>query len=85
MREVAFTEKEQKSMKSAGLHARDAEKIANLASKATLASFFERSEDAQIKVRQIEVDNLLRQKIRYIEDSSEENDEIPTPETFEGM
>lgn len=80
VREMAFSNKEQKAMKSAGLHARDTEKVADNAPKAGLASLVQRNGEMQIKVRQlVEMDKLLREKIRYMEDSGEAGDDIPVP------
>jgi hypothetical protein len=81
---AAFAEKDKNALRAAGLHARDVEKIASLASRATLASFVQGNEDRQIKVKQLmEMDKFLRQRARY--DRPEPGDEIPAPNPVGSM
>ncbi|HEY0320450.1 MAG TPA: hypothetical protein VGC66_05710 [Pyrinomonadaceae bacterium] len=79
VRPIVFTEEEQKVLKSAGLHARDTEKVADNASKATMASFVQENENVQIKARQLmQMDKLLqRQRTRSNRDRAESNN-MPT-------
>jgi hypothetical protein len=85
VRTVGFTEKEQKALGAAGLHARDTEKIVDAASRASLASFSQGKENLQIKMKQMmEMDKLLRQRPRSNRDRSE-SFEVPTPNPIGSM
>ncbi|MBD0372078.1 MAG: hypothetical protein ICV60_14650 [Pyrinomonadaceae bacterium] len=84
-RSVLFSEKEQKALRASGIHARDIERIADAASKASLASFRENG-GPEIKVRQaMEMDKLLRQKTRNSREKGESLYEFSTPNTVGSM
>jgi phosphotransferase system HPr-like phosphotransfer protein len=86
VRPVVFSEKEQKALKAAGMHARDTEKLADLASKATLASFLQENQNMRIKARQLmDMDKLQRQRNRYTRDRIESSDETPAPNPIGSM
>jgi hypothetical protein len=86
VRAVAFSEKEQKGLNAACLHARDTERIADAASKAALASFIQGKENTQIKVKQLmEMDKLLRQRTRSMMDRGESVGEMPNPNPVGSM
>ena len=79
IRTVAFSEKETRQLKAA-LHARDADKMADEASRAALASFVEGRENLQIKTRQLkDMDKLMRQRNRYIRGEADEQLPPPNP------
>ncbi|HKS30738.1 MAG TPA: hypothetical protein VJS44_23245 [Pyrinomonadaceae bacterium] len=85
VRPVAFSEKEQEALKAAQLHARDVEKFAAAASRASVAAFAPGSEP-QMKMKLMgDVDKLLRQRTRNIKDRSEFTYEIQTPNTVGSM
>jgi hypothetical protein len=82
---VNFSEREQKALRAAGVHARGAEKIAEAASRGSLAAFAPGNE-AQLKLKQMEMDRLLRQRTRInVRDKGESLYEIQTPNTVGSM
>lgn len=84
VRPVVFSEKEQKALKAAGLHARDVEKAAGAASRTSVASFAPGS-DMQMKLKQMsDMDKVLRQRTR-IKERGESLYEIQTPNTLGSM
>jgi hypothetical protein len=84
-RPVVFSEKELKALKSAGLHARDAEKIADAASKGSIASFVQGNE-SQIKIKQVmEMNNLQLLRPRNNKERGESVYEISTPNRVGSM
>ena len=63
---------------SAGMHARDSERLAGAAQKAALASFVQEKGDMQIKFRQLmEIDKALRQKGRNTRERTPLAPELP--------
>jgi hypothetical protein len=81
VRSITFTEKEQKALKSAAMHARGTEKVIEVAQRAALASFMQQNEDARIKTRQLlNLDRALRQKTRNSRDrETPEEMSVPGP------
>lgn len=72
------SEKVQTDLNSAGMHARDSERLANAAQKAALASFVQEKGDAQIKFRQLmEIDKALRQRNRNTRERTPLAPELP--------
>ncbi|HEX8177045.1 MAG TPA: hypothetical protein VF543_18280 [Pyrinomonadaceae bacterium] len=84
VRPVIFSEREQTALRATGVHARDAEKIAEAASRGNLASFAP-GRETQLKIKQMEIDRLLRQRNRATRDRGESNYEIQTPNTVGSM
>ncbi|HEX8746765.1 MAG TPA: hypothetical protein VF717_06160 [Pyrinomonadaceae bacterium] len=84
VRPVVFSETEQTALRTVGVHARDAEKSAEAASRGSLASFAPGSQ-MQLKIKQVEMDRLLRQRTRTIKDRGETSYEIQTPNTVGSM
>lgn len=86
VRYVSLPEQEQKALRSSRTHARDAEKIADAASRASLASFMENNEELQLKVKQIkDMDRLLRRRMPGLPDRIESFNTIPAPNTVDSM
>lgn len=80
VRTFQFSEEERDASRAVSPHARDAEKLADVASKASLASFLPENENLQIRVKQVmEMDRALRQRVRFPRDRSESNDSLPAP------
>lgn len=85
VRPVVFSEKEQKALRAAGVHARDAERASNAASKASIASFAP-GREAQMKIKQVmDMDKLMRQRNRNIKERGETLYDIQTPNTVGSM
>lgn len=83
VRPVVFSEKEQKALRAAGVHARDAERIAGAASRTSVASFAPTKEMQLKKVS--DMDKLLRQRTRNLKERNEPLYEIQTPNTIGSM
>ena len=86
VRAFEFSDEEKEALKALNLHARDTEKLADIASKASVAPFLPGDENLQIKMKQaVEMDKVLRQRVRYTRDRSESRNEIPAPNPNGGM
>jgi hypothetical protein len=80
VRTVEFSEEERDALRAVSPHARDAEKLTDVTSKASLASFLPGNENLQIRVKQaMEMDKALRQRVRFPRDRTESDDSIPAP------
>jgi hypothetical protein len=80
VRTTEFSEEEKDALRAASLHARDTDKLADAASKTSLASFLPGTENLQIRVKQaMEMDRALRQRVRFPRDRSESDNSIPAP------
>lgn len=80
------SEKAEKALNSAGMHARDSERLANAAQKAALASFVDENGDLQIKFKQLmEIDRTLRQKRNQRERSPLAPELPPVPNPGDSM
>jgi hypothetical protein len=83
---VSFPAQEQKALRSSSPHARDAEKMADAASRASLASFMYNNEELQLKVKQIkDMDKLLRRRTPAPRGPVESFNTIPAPNTIGSM
>jgi hypothetical protein len=86
VRYISLPEQEQKALRTSRTHARDAEKIADAANRASLASFMENNEELQIKVKQMkDMDKLLRRRIPGMREPVESFNAIPAPNTADNM
>jgi hypothetical protein len=83
---ISLPEREQKALRSSTPHARDAEKMADAASRASLASFIENNEELQLKVKQMkDMDKLLRRRTPGLRGPVESFNTIPAPNTVGSM
>jgi hypothetical protein len=79
VRRVEFTEKERSALEAARLHSREAEKAADVASKASaFASFADDDEGLQIKIKQT-MDKQMRVRTRYMMDVPGQGLPAPNP------
>lgn len=87
VRPVVFSETEVKALKGAGLHSRDVEKIAEAASRVSLASSYMQGNGAEMKVRQLnEMNKAMRDRTRIMkEKGGEAIYEIQVPNTVGSM
>lgn len=84
VRPVTFSERERESLRAAGIHARDVEKIAEATSRGNLAAFAP-GRETQMKIKQMEMDRLLRQRPRTVRDKGEFVYDIQTTNTVGSM
>lgn len=88
VRPLVFSEKELKGLKGVGgLHSRDMEKIAEAASRASLASSYMQGNGMEMKVKQInEMNKAMRDRTRIMKEKGGDSlYEIQTPNTVGSM